>query len=168
MAAFTYGALSKRMDQFNVAFDAHKKKAYETRVVKRILSGAPVSATATVDCHIILSTIDRLSSQTSSLYHPRYTPAVWYDNGHRQDLPSVMHQGKWKARAKSRSSESMDEPDESDKAIKLPTAAKPELAQELEMSRKVILDHIAFEHPTVTLDLGTLRKNVAAAFEERD
>ncbi|KAF9147238.1 hypothetical protein DFQ26_003074, partial [Actinomortierella ambigua] len=86
----SYETLRSAMDAFFEQLNQYKKAAYAARVEKRALSGAQAPAVATVNPHIMFSTVDRPNPQTSSLYHTRYTPTVWYDNGHRQDPPPIM------------------------------------------------------------------------------
>ena len=123
-----------------------------------------------VKSHIMFSTVDRPNPQSLSSYRPRYTPTVWLDAGHEQEPPDIMFQYAWKPPKKSPSSEppSSESPDGPSSTPKEPAKkVRPKLEQDRELGRKDILDELAWEHPTVTLDLGTLNKNVAAAFEGR-
>ncbi|KAF9995056.1 hypothetical protein BGZ80_007619, partial [Entomortierella chlamydospora] len=159
----SYATLRIAINAFYEQFNQRKKAEYAAREAKRVLSGAQTSVTATVKSHVMFSTIDRPSPHAPSSYHPRYTPTVWHDAGHQQEPPPIMMQYALKPWAPP--TKSPDEPASTPK--KPPKKVRPKLGDDHEMRRKDILDELAWEHPTVTLDLGTLNKNVAAAFQDR-
>ena len=109
-------------------------------------------------------TIDKPNPNQRHKYQPRYTPKVRYEPTTKQAPPPKLLQftlKPWKTPP-------VQPAPINPPSKKPPAPIKPKLDEITLPGRKDILDALDWEHPTVTLDLGCLSKNVRAVLKDDD
>ncbi|KAG0285753.1 hypothetical protein BGZ98_005340, partial [Dissophora globulifera] len=129
--------LLERMKCFMHDFEACKTEAYEARVAKRAARSSQSKPQGKTKAVNPYATIDKPGPDLSHKYRPRFSPKL------RFEPPTLLTPAK-----------------------KKPSPLKAEIGEDSRFERKQILDALSFEHPTVTLDVNLLSKNVSTAVKK--
>ncbi|KAF9992184.1 hypothetical protein BGZ80_008665, partial [Entomortierella chlamydospora] len=104
------------------------------------------------------ATIDKPDAALNHQYRPRFSPKVRFEPPEEQPAPNILMQYELKSWKEPPEKPTLPTP-----AKKKPTPIKAEIGDDSRFEHKQILDALSFEHPTVTLNVDRLSKNVRTA-----
>ncbi|KAF8945468.1 hypothetical protein BGZ47_002576 [Haplosporangium gracile] len=96
-ATVTYAAVSKRMDRFNVAFEAYKKEESEARAATRTACDAQPEPRTAPKLANPFATIGRPDPAHNLQYRPRFSPRIRYEPAVERPGPTISKKYKLKS-----------------------------------------------------------------------